>query len=62
MRRRGGTVICETHHGFVCANAGIDASNAPEGAVVLLPVDPDASARRLQARWRPRSGGGSGWW
>lgn len=49
VRRRGGTVICETHHGFVCANAGIDSSNSPEGAVVLLPVDPDASARRLQA-------------
>ena len=32
MRRRGGTVICETHHGFVCANAGIDSSNAPGGA------------------------------
>ena len=43
MRRRGGTLICETHHGFVCANAGIDSSNAPEGRVVLLPVDPDAS-------------------
>ena len=50
VRRRGGTLICETHHGFVCANAGIDSSNAPEGRVVLLPVDPDASARRLQAR------------
>jgi coenzyme F420-0:L-glutamate ligase/coenzyme F420-1:gamma-L-glutamate ligase len=48
VRRRGGTVICETRHGFVCANAGIDASNAPAGSVVLLPVDPDASARRLQ--------------
>ena len=61
MRRRGATVICETHHGFVCANAGIDSSNAPAGAVVLLPVDPDASARRLQARSRRRWGGGSGW-
>jgi coenzyme F420-0:L-glutamate ligase / coenzyme F420-1:gamma-L-glutamate ligase len=50
VRQRAGTVICETHHGFVCANAGIDASNTPEGAVVLLPRDPDASARRLQAR------------
>jgi len=50
VRRRGGTVICETHHGLVCANAGIDSSNTPEGTVVLLPADPDASARRLQAR------------
>jgi coenzyme F420-0:L-glutamate ligase/coenzyme F420-1:gamma-L-glutamate ligase len=50
VRQRGATVICETHHGFVCANAGIDASNTPEGAVILLPRDPDASARLLQAR------------
>jgi coenzyme F420-0:L-glutamate ligase/coenzyme F420-1:gamma-L-glutamate ligase len=57
VRRRGATVICETHHGFVCANAGIDASNAPDGAVVLLPVDPDASARRLQARIAAAVGG-----
>jgi coenzyme F420-0:L-glutamate ligase/coenzyme F420-1:gamma-L-glutamate ligase len=57
VRQRGGTVICETHHGFVCANAGVDSSNAPEGAVVLLPVDPDASARRLQARIAAAVGG-----
>jgi coenzyme F420-0:L-glutamate ligase/coenzyme F420-1:gamma-L-glutamate ligase len=57
VRRRLGTLICETHHGFVCANAGIDSSNAPEGAVVLLPVDPDASARRLQARIAAAVGG-----
>lgn len=49
LRRRRGLLVCETHHGFVCANAGVDSSNAPEGTVVLLPVDPDASARRLQA-------------
>jgi coenzyme F420-0:L-glutamate ligase/coenzyme F420-1:gamma-L-glutamate ligase len=42
-------LICQTHHGFVCANAGVDASNAAEGTVVLLPADPDASARRLRA-------------
>jgi coenzyme F420-0:L-glutamate ligase / coenzyme F420-1:gamma-L-glutamate ligase len=42
-------LICRTRHGFVCANAGVDASNAPEGCVVLLPEDPDASARRLRA-------------
>lgn len=57
VRRRGGTLICETHHGFVCANAGIDSSNAPEGTVVLLPVDPDASARRLQAAVAAAVGG-----
>jgi coenzyme F420-0:L-glutamate ligase / coenzyme F420-1:gamma-L-glutamate ligase len=42
-------LICRTRHGFVCANAGVDESNAPEGSVVLLPEDPDASARRLRA-------------
>jgi coenzyme F420-0:L-glutamate ligase/coenzyme F420-1:gamma-L-glutamate ligase len=41
--------IAETRHGFVCANAGVDLSNAPgEGVAVLLPEDPDASARRLR--------------
>jgi coenzyme F420-0:L-glutamate ligase len=48
VRRRGDLVIAETSHGFVCASAGVDASNVPEsGALVLLPVDPDASARGL---------------
>jgi coenzyme F420-0:L-glutamate ligase / coenzyme F420-1:gamma-L-glutamate ligase len=42
-------LICRTRHGFVCANAGVDTSNAPDGAVVLLPADPDASARALRA-------------
>ena len=43
-------LIVETQHGFVCANAGIDSSNLPEdGTVCLLPVDPDASARRIRA-------------
>jgi coenzyme F420-0:L-glutamate ligase/coenzyme F420-1:gamma-L-glutamate ligase len=42
-------LICQTHHGFVCANAGVDASTAAKGTVVLLPADPDASARRLRA-------------
>jgi len=42
-------LITETHHGFVCANAGIDSSNLPEeGTVCLLPKDPDASARRIR--------------
>ena len=43
-----GVMITETHHGFVCANAGIDASNVPgDDNVTLLPKDPDASARRI---------------
>ena len=50
LRRLGTMVIAETRHGFVCANAGIDASNVDEGLIALLPVDPDASARRLRAR------------
>jgi coenzyme F420-0:L-glutamate ligase / coenzyme F420-1:gamma-L-glutamate ligase len=49
VRRGHGVLITETHHGFVCANAGVDLSNAPaDGYAVLLPVDPDASARRLR--------------
>ena len=42
-------LICRTRHGFVCANAGVDQSNAPANSVILLPEDPDASARRLRA-------------
>ena len=48
VRMERGIMIMETHHGFICANAGVDASNAPEGTVVLLPQDPDASAARLR--------------
>lgn len=40
-------LITETHHGLVCANAGVDSSNAPAGVVLTLPVDPDRSARQL---------------
>jgi coenzyme F420-0:L-glutamate ligase / coenzyme F420-1:gamma-L-glutamate ligase len=51
VRSRPPLVITETRHGFVCASAGVDASNAPGlGTVVLLPLDPDASARRLHER------------
>jgi len=51
VRTRPPLVIAETRHGFVCASAGVDSSNAPEaGTLVLLPVDPDASAARLRAR------------
>ena len=57
VRRRGGTLICETHHGFICANAGIDASNVPDGHLVLLPRDCDRSARHIQARVSAAAGG-----
>lgn len=50
VRMERGIIIAETHHGFVCANAGIDVSNAEEGMAILLPEKPDASARSLQAR------------
>jgi coenzyme F420-0:L-glutamate ligase / coenzyme F420-1:gamma-L-glutamate ligase len=49
VRAQHGVMICRTHHGFVCANAGVDASNAPEGVLVTLPRDPDGSARSLRA-------------
>ena len=57
VRRRAGLLIAETHHGFVCASAGIDRSNAaaPDW-VVLLPVDPDASAVRLRTELERRCG------
>ncbi len=55
VRRGHGVLIAETRHGFVCANAGIDLSNAPgEDMAVLLPEDPDASARRLRDALAPR--------
>ena len=49
IRMEQGVIISETEHGFICANAGVDASNTRDSTVVLLPVDPDASARRIQA-------------
>ncbi|HET6505817.1 MAG TPA: coenzyme F420-0:L-glutamate ligase [Baekduia sp.] len=50
VRAEHGVLISRTHHGFVCANAGVDASNAARGdELILLPVDPDASARALRA-------------
>ena len=52
-----GILITETRHGFVCANAGVDASNVPGGdKVCLLPLDPDASAARLHEALRERTG------
>jgi coenzyme F420-0:L-glutamate ligase / coenzyme F420-1:gamma-L-glutamate ligase len=50
VRRRGDLVIAETRHGFICANAGVDRSNAAPGTAVLLPDDPDRSARRIRDR------------
>ena len=50
LRRSGSVTITETHHGFVCANAGVDSSNITGDRVVLLPEDPDASARRIRSR------------
>ncbi len=48
LRRRGDLVITETAHGFICANSGVDLSNIAEGYAVLLPLDPDRSARGLR--------------
>lgn len=57
VRARGGVLICRTPHGFVCANAGVDASNANAAdELVLLPRDPDASARALRGRLRELTG------
>ena len=57
LRAERGVLICRTRQGFVCANAGVDLSNAsaPDTAI-LLPRDPDASARRIRARLRELSG------
>jgi coenzyme F420-0:L-glutamate ligase/coenzyme F420-1:gamma-L-glutamate ligase len=56
VARRGATRIVQTRHGFVMAAAGVDTSNAEPGTVVLLPEDPDSSARRLRAGLRERLG------
>jgi coenzyme F420-0:L-glutamate ligase/coenzyme F420-1:gamma-L-glutamate ligase len=56
LRAERGVLICETRHGFVCANAGVDISNVPAGRAALLPRDPDESARRLRAELREASG------
>ncbi len=69
LRAERGVLICRTRHGFVCANAGVDASNVSgpdldgrvtDDTLVLLPRDPDASARRIRARLRERSGASVG--
>lgn len=57
IRARDGVLIVETHGGWICANAGIDASNVPgDDSVVLLPADADASARRIRAELAAASG------
>jgi coenzyme F420-0:L-glutamate ligase / coenzyme F420-1:gamma-L-glutamate ligase len=57
VRVRPPLVICETEHGFICASAGVDASNSPEpGMLVLLPRDPDGSAAQLRDKLRARTG------
>lgn len=56
VARRGHTRIVATHHGFVLASAGIDASNVERSRLVLLPKEPDASARALRAALRERHG------
>lgn len=57
LRTAPGVLIVETHHGFVCANAGVDRSNLPDAdSLLLLPADPDASARGLWQAWTTRFG------
>jgi coenzyme F420-0:L-glutamate ligase/coenzyme F420-1:gamma-L-glutamate ligase len=60
LRAANGVLISRTHHGFVCANAGVDASNAAAEdrteTLIVLPRDPDASARALRARLRELTG------
>ncbi len=56
IRWKGGVLISETRHGFICANAGVDHSNAgAPDTVILLPVDPDASARQMREAIRTRT-------
>jgi coenzyme F420-0:L-glutamate ligase/coenzyme F420-1:gamma-L-glutamate ligase len=56
IRRRGDLVIARTRHGFVCANAGVDRSNAAPGTVVLLPRDPDRSAHSIRQALQAATG------
>ena len=57
VRASPGVIVCETHHGFVCANAGVDQSNVPgDDTVLMLPLDPDASARAIRARLHELTG------
>ena len=57
VRQGPGVLICETRHGLVCANAGVDQSNAPaDQTAILLPIDPDASAQRIAGALGERRG------
>jgi coenzyme F420-0:L-glutamate ligase/coenzyme F420-1:gamma-L-glutamate ligase len=57
LRTARGVMICVSHHGFVCANAGVDASNASQpDTLIMLPRDPDKSARQIRARLRELTG------
>jgi coenzyme F420-0:L-glutamate ligase/coenzyme F420-1:gamma-L-glutamate ligase len=56
LRRRGPLRITESHHGFISANAGVDLSNTAEGTAVLLPKDPDRTARRMRGEIKRRRG------
>jgi coenzyme F420-0:L-glutamate ligase/coenzyme F420-1:gamma-L-glutamate ligase len=56
VAQRGELIIAETHHGFICANAGVDASNVDAGSVSLLPIDPDASSEAIMASLTERLG------
>jgi coenzyme F420-0:L-glutamate ligase / coenzyme F420-1:gamma-L-glutamate ligase len=56
VRKGHGVIITETHHGFVCANSGIDTSNVEGGYAALLPVDPDASARKIREKLERSTG------
>jgi coenzyme F420-0:L-glutamate ligase/coenzyme F420-1:gamma-L-glutamate ligase len=57
LREANGVLICRTHHGFVCANAGVDASNSADSeTLIVLPRDPDASARAIRRRLHELTG------
>ena len=57
VRMDRGVLVTETHHGWVCANAGVDQSNVDADTVALLPEDPDRSARMLRERFSAAAGG-----
>jgi coenzyme F420-0:L-glutamate ligase/coenzyme F420-1:gamma-L-glutamate ligase len=56
IRTGGRALVVETHHGFICANAGVDQSNVGKNIVALLPKDPDGSARRVREEIREQTG------
>jgi coenzyme F420-0:L-glutamate ligase/coenzyme F420-1:gamma-L-glutamate ligase len=61
LREANGVLICRTHHGFVCANAGVDASNSADAdTLIVLPRDPDASARTIRKRLQELTGAAVG--